>query len=82
MSSALTDLTLIASLLKPLINKNKQVEQILKILCKIGFDLIYSLITILLKSNSLYNRESYQIVIIFFVNEKNWNHFLKDNCFC
>ena len=42
----------------------------------------YSLITTLLRSNSLQSEESCQIVFVLLANEENWIYFLEDNLFC
>lgn len=80
--SALTVLTLTAPPLEPFIDKNEHAEHALEILCKVGFNSIYSLITTLLRSNSLRSEESCQIALALLVNKENQNHFLEDNCFC
>lgn len=64
------------------IYKNDCIKYILKTLYKLGFDLIYSLITTLLWSNNLGSKESYYIAFILLANKKNQIHFLEDNYFC
>ncbi len=53
------------------IDKNKQVKYILETLSEMGFDLIYSLITTLQKSNSLHSNESCQITLVLLANKEN-----------
>ncbi len=53
----------------------------MEILCKPGFDSIYSLITILLSLNSLDGEKNCQIALALFANEENKSYFLEDNCF-
>ena len=63
--------------MKIFINKNKRAKHRLKILCKMGFNSIYSFITTLLRSNSFCNEENCQIVLVLFENKKNQSHFLE-----
>ena len=65
------------------INENaNRAEHALETLRKSDFDSIYSLITTLLRSNSLGSEESCQIALALLANEENRSHFLEDNCFC
>ncbi len=83
LGSALTVFTLSVPFSEAPINKNaNREEHILETLCESGFDSIYSLITTLLRSNSLDSEESCQIVLALLANEENRSHFLEDNCFC
>ncbi len=47
-----------------------------------GFDSIYSLITILLRSKSLGSEKSCQIALALLVNEENRSYFSENNHFC
>ena len=78
----LTVCTLLALFLELHIYKKDCIEHALETLRKLGFNSIYSLITTLLRSNSLDSKESYQIALTFLANKENWSHFLEDNCFC
>ncbi len=83
MGSALTVFTLPIPSSEAPINENANcAEYALETLCESGFDSIYSLITTLLRSNSLGNEESCQIALALLANEENRSHFLEDNCFC
>lgn len=81
MGNALIVFTLPAFFVELLIYKNSCVEYALETLYKSNFVSIYSLITTLLRSNSLDSKKCYQITHLFFANKKNQNYFLKDNCF-
>ncbi len=68
----LTIFTLPVPFSEILIHKNaNRIEHILETLHKSSFNLIYSLITTLLRSNSLDSEESCQIVLILLANEEN-----------
>ena len=82
MGSTLTISILSVFSFKLSIYKNDYAEHGLETLCKLDFDLIYSLITILLRSNNLGSKENCQIALAFLTHKENWSHFLEDNCFC
>lgn len=62
---------LLALFLKLSIYKNDYAKYILEILYKLGFDLIYLLITNLLRSNSLNNEKNYQVTLTLLANQEN-----------
>lgn len=67
--------------LKLYIYKNDCIKYILETLHKSGFDLIYSLIITLLRSNGLGSKENCKIALMLIANKENQRHFLKDNYF-
>ncbi len=83
MGSALTVFILPVPSSEVSINENaNRAEHALETLRKSGFDSIYSLITTILRSNSLGSEESCQITLALLANEENRSHFLEDNHFC
>lgn len=82
MASVITLFTLPAPFLESSIYENNCEKYTLETLYKSGFDLIYSLITTLLRFDNLKNKKSCQIAYAFFTNKENRSHFLEDNCFC
>ncbi len=83
LGSAFTIFILSIPFSKPPIYENVNcIEYILETLYKSGFDSIYSLITILLRSNSLGSEKSCQIILTLLANEENQSHFLENNHFC
>ncbi len=83
MGSALTVFILPVLISEALINENANcTEHVLETLHKSDFDSIYSLITTLLRSNSLSSEEGCQIALAFLTNKENRSHFLEDNRFC
>ncbi len=82
MGSTITVCTLSTLFSEPHIHKNDHIEYALETLRKSDIDSIYSLITTLLRFNSLGSKESYQIGLALLANEENRSHFLEDNRFC